>query len=374
MKLLAGALVVVFGALAGESSTARCEPLALLRKLQDIAEARASGVEGPSIGRREEIVSLLRSSAQNGDEGWKAPRKFGVIVSLSLVGVEPWLAHQANSVMPPGGVDQPLAQYALAYAKGQAPPDASQFEKIDVRALPPEVAGAVAFAQARLLVEHDRALASERFRAARILAPGGLIEEAALREELFMLDGRAAPQILERIAARYFSRFHQSVNSENFVRRLESLFEEIWSFRDQEARNALMPILEGLPIAARRPIAMRVVRWSLLHGDSAGARRVLGAACASREENEGSDERCDLYRQIGGMFDAPHGGKSALQGQRVQLNDEDRLLLECATLVAAFTGNARDVVRDAADHQDTETMRLVKAKIAEADRFMAEAR
>lgn len=371
MKFLVNMLIVAVATLAGGPPLARSEPLALLRQLQDNQEASVLAPAAQSGKRRDEIVSLLRSSLQSGENGWKDPRNIGAIALFLLSGGDPQLSRQARSLLPRDSGDMLLIQYALAYADGHISPDARQLEKISARMASPEVGGALALVQARLSMEHDRALANERNLTARILAPGGLIEEAALRQELTMAEWTVAPQALERITSRYFSRFHRSVYAESFAQRLENLSEEMWSLRVEGERTALTPLIEGFPIAIRRRIAMRIARWSLLHGDGSGARGLVDVACANLDGQADLEERCDLYRQIGRMLDLPGDDKIASQSRRLHLNDEDRLLLECANLVKALVGGTREMRQDEGDQEETETMRHARTKIVEADQLLA---
>ena len=108
------------------------------------------------------------------------------------------------------------------------------------------------------MMEHDRRIASEKLLAARILAPGGLIEEAALRRELFILDNETDPNAIRRIVGRYFSRFGRSAHVENFVERLETLTEQGWISRppsnlQSPAAFALSTELEAAAEALTNP-------------------------------------------------------------------------------------------------------------------------
>jgi chemotaxis protein MotC len=346
-------------------------PIALLRRAQDIQDESAIGIAGAS-GRRDEIDKRLEASLHASPQGWTDRRILVGLASFLLTGGNPALAQRAISLAPREGADMSLVEQALAYVSGELPRAGKQLETTNLRMTSPEVAGALALVQARLMMEHDRRIASEKLLAARILAPGGLIEEAALRRELFILDNETDPNAIRRIVGRYFSRFGRSAHVENFVERLETLTEQGWISRSPEWRSKASGILEEAPVAIRRRLALRLARASLMKGDRNAARQALDIACADSIANADLEERCALYRRIDKITEgAPADDKKTPWQSSPTPGDEEQLLLQCAKFVRAQLEKAREEDSSNVAHPETEPMKRVKESMAAADRLIA---
>src|SRR5690606_33344903 len=110
-------------------------------------------------------------------------------------------------------------QGALAYAEGRDDEARAHLLGVDARRLDPGLAGAVALVQSALVADTDPKRASEFLDQARLLAPGTLVEEAALRRQILLL-----PSIgqLHRLVllTRYVRRFGKSYYARAFWRQL----------------------------------------------------------------------------------------------------------------------------------------------------------
>jgi chemotaxis protein MotC len=106
--------------------------------------------------------------------------------------------------------EQALARGALAYVTNHETDAISLLGKSDLNALDARLAGEVAFARSVLETNRDAKAAVELLDWARMLAPGGLVEEAALRHEVALVAeakdvGRAA-----MLTRQYSNRFAAS--------------------------------------------------------------------------------------------------------------------------------------------------------------------
>lgn len=367
---IAGSLVLFVAT----STVSKCDvlPTSLLREFQDFQDDSAFGVVARQ-GRREEIDARLEASLRGPAPGWGERRNVPALASFLLTGGDPAFARKAVALMPRDAADMSLVQNALVYADEESPQAARKLEAADLRAVSPEVAGALALVQAKLAMEHDRKVASEKLAAARILAPGGLIEEAALRQELFILDGETDFDTIRRIVGRYFSRFGRSAYVENFVQRLEVLSEQGWTSKSPESRTRAARTVEEAPIATRSRLALRMARVSLMRGHRAAARQALQIGCTDLPAGAGVEERCALYRQIEEASDPGKARDDTTlpQWPASRLGDDDRLLLECARLLRAHVETVKVAEPSGAERHDTETMRRIKGSVVEAEQLLA---
>jgi chemotaxis protein MotC len=103
-----------------------------------------------------------------------------------------------------------LAQAALAYAQGNRNVAVRLLDKVDVYALPPSLAGHVALVKAIVIANADLTRVIRLCDEARLLSPGTLVEETALRLAIEATLSQGDKAKFETMAHRYFRRFPRS--------------------------------------------------------------------------------------------------------------------------------------------------------------------
>jgi chemotaxis protein MotC len=190
--LAALALVVPAAAFADSANLAD-----LVDKLRRIQLQIAQGDRGAYAVELNLLKTMGVAIAAARPETWKDRRQADSLVIYilsggSLVAVAPLL--KGDALAEPV---RTLARGALAYVTNHEADAMSLLSKADLNALDARVAGEVAFARSVLETKRDAKAAVELLDGARLLAPGGLVEEAALRREIALLAeakdvGRAA--------------------------------------------------------------------------------------------------------------------------------------------------------------------------------------
>lgn len=371
MKFVAiAALIVGVGSLATQPCRAQAQSHAfeLTRQLQDAQDGDALGKK-MSPEKRDELRTKIVDAMQ-GARGWTDRRDRNAVGLFLLTGGQLHDVETLVSKWPKSAPEGAVVESVWAYVKDGPREGGKRIENVDPRGVSPMIAGALALAQARAAMEVDRAQSSGKFLAARALAPGGLIEETSLRQELFALDKAANLQKVERIAHRYVGRFSHSTYMDNFVRRMETLVAEMWSGADEQRRRDILQMLEALPSTLRRDIGVRLARGSLLRGDGAGARKAIAVACqGARQEIEAT---CDLYGELASIFDPSTfgGGETPVQARMASMSDGDRLIAECAKVLRAHVMRAHRDDEGSASGTETESMRGIREKIDHAGRVI----
>ncbi|HEX9168093.1 MAG TPA: hypothetical protein VF886_04080, partial [Roseiarcus sp.] len=213
--LAALALVVPAAAFADSANLAD-----LVDKLQRIQLQIAQGDRGAYAVELNLLKTMGVAIAAARPETWKDRRQADSLVIYilsggSLVAVAPLL--KGDALAEPV---RTLARGALAYVTNHEADAMSLLSKADLNALDARVAGEVAFARSVLETKRDAKAAVELLDWARLLAPGGLVEEAALRREIALLAeakdvGRAA-----MLTRQYSTRFAASLYAADFYRDL----------------------------------------------------------------------------------------------------------------------------------------------------------
>ena len=370
------AIALTLAAGVGANATQRRPAYELMRDLQDFQDRSAFGKE--QVADQIANAAIRFAETVNSEQiDWKDERDRSAVAYFLLTGGDAQGVRKAVVAATKDRAEAALLGKALEFSVADNRDAREGLEAVDPREAPAELAGALALAQARVLAKRDRARASEKLTAAQILSPGGLIEEAALRQQLFLLDSEADARRVARIVHRYLGRFANSYYAENFLQRLERLVEDMWTATDAAARREFMDAIESLPATARTRLAMRLARSSLLRGDQRGALTATEAVCKGQTEDAAVRWRCDLYREIASIYGRAEteGGADLAMSHWEGASDEDRLLRACAWVVSAYVYSSQspkiEAVSGPKADDETQEVKKVRRRISEVDLILS---
>jgi chemotaxis protein MotC len=229
-----------------------------------------------------------------------------------------------------------LLRGALAYVIGRTLEAEALLISIDPRSVSLRLGGQLAFAQAVLLTSKspDRAIALLDL--ARLLAPGSLVEEAALRREILMTGDRHDGDRVFYLTRQYVTRFSHSVYADNFIQGLAASSVRYGLIDDLPNLHKVEALLTLVTPAQRQDFLLNVARAQTFSGmyevAGAAADDVLGML----PEGSPEEPRARLYSGAAhSVGDDYQGGLATLQSiDRSKLNAADRGLLAAALQVA----------------------------------------
>jgi len=215
-------------------------------------------------------------------ETWKDRRQADSLVIYILSGGS--LADLAPLLKGDAVVEseRALARGALAYVTNHEADAMSLLGKQDLNALDARLAGEVAFARSVLETKRDAKAAVELLDWARLLAPGGLVEEAALRREIALLAeakdvGRAA-----MLTRQYATRFAASLYAADFFRDLAVAIARFGLADDPGDYRLVSRAVASLPPDRRRDFLLTLAKSAVVNA------RFDAAAAAATEALEGA--------------------------------------------------------------------------------------
>ena len=225
------ALAVLAGVSSGMTETMAAPPVEAEatadtdRLIQQIRErqphhaVRAIGVLQERIAQGDEAaLALLRPLVEDitdelkayPQDVWQSLRNRQALIKFALSGGDPAQLRQVLARRLFTAAELPLAEAALAYAEGHRSLAMRQLDKVDVYDLPPSLAGHVALVKAIVIANGDLSRVLRLADDARLLSPGTLVEETALRlaiEAAISLGDRTK---FETMVLRYLRRFPRS--------------------------------------------------------------------------------------------------------------------------------------------------------------------
>jgi chemotaxis protein MotC len=305
----------------------------------------AQGDKAAYAAQLNQLKTIGAAIATAGPETWKDKREADSLVIYILSGgplaeVQPLL--EGDAVLES---ERSLARGALAYVTNHGAEAVALLGQTNLTALDARLAGEVAFARSVLETNRDAKAAIELLDWSRLVAPGGLVEEAALRREIALLAqakdaGRAAMLIRQ-----YVTRFGSSLYAPDFLRDLAGAVARL-GLADAAADYKLMSgAVAALPPDGRREFLLTLAKSAVISAKFVAA----GAAATEALEGSRADSpeamRARLYLAASRLFsDAYDAAIADLQTlSESKLDRTDLSLLAAARRAAAELRIAPDL-------------------------------
>ena len=283
------ALAFVFFAAGPASASDRERSVSeMMSDLRRIQERMAEGDKIAYASQQEKLKSIALTIAGARPETWKDKAETDAVAAYVLSGGQPRvIARLLEGGVIPASED-PLLRGALAYTVGREREAEALLGDIDPRKVSLRLAGQLAYAQSVLKTARAPDQAIALLDLARLLAPGGLVEEAALRREILLVGDKRDSERVVFLARQYVMRFGHSIYAENFIQGLGEETVRYGLGDDIAGLNRFEALLALVSPQQRRMFLLVVARAQTLNGrfDVAEA----AARSASRESTPGTPE------------------------------------------------------------------------------------
>ena len=309
----------------------------LVDELRGIQLRIARGDKAAYPAQLNQLKTIGAAIATASPEAWKNKREADSLVIYilsggSLANVEPLL--KGDELIES---ERSLARGALAYVTNHEANAITLLNETDLTALDARLAGEVAFARSVLETKRDAKAAVDLLDWARLLEPGGLVEEAALRREIALLADAKDMSRLTVLTRQYVTRFAASLYAPDFLRDLAGAIARLGLADEPANYKMLSSAVAALPPEVRREFLLNLARSGVVSA------RFAAAASAATEALEGSKAdspeamRARLYlaasRLFSDAYDPAIADLKALSAS--ELDRADASLLAAARKVAA---------------------------------------
>jgi chemotaxis protein MotC len=302
-------------------------------------------------------------------EEWAAERNQRAAIIYLLCGGAPAGLREIHEAEFAAGKLGPLLGLSVEYAEGRDGGVPKAILDIDARQLPPMLGGHLALVQGSALTGENNARAIELFDLARLFMPGSLIEEAALRREIAILDPIRDVGKVSLLSTRYVSKYSASPYVQNFwdVLRRATIADPNFLPRAPKFE----PTFAKAPSGERVAYYMTIARLAILAGDFVQARRKLEQA-EQTATHPSTLKKIALYRGVLAAL-TQEGGAPELTGEEIgRLDKHDSALLGIASSVT--TGLAARAQSPApTTEEDYEMAAAVRQAIANSDELLKRA-
>ncbi len=309
----------------------------LADELQRIQLKVAQGDKSAYPAQLTQLKAIGAAIAAASPETWKNKREADSLVIYilsggSLANVGPLL--KGDVVLES---ERSLARGALAYVTNHEIDANAILREADLTTLDLRLAGEVAFARSVLETRRDTKAAVDLLDWARLLAPGGLVEEAALRREVALLAEAKDMSRLAVLTRQYVSRFGASLYATDFLRDLAGAVARLGLADDPANYKLISDALGSLPPEGRREFLLNLARSGVVNAHFVAAASAATEALGSSNADSPEAMRARLYLAASRLFsDAYDAALADLRALSVaKLDRADVSLLVAARRVAA---------------------------------------
>ncbi len=310
------------------------EPYQLMRTLQMVQDRIASG-DHAAMPMQRKLMALIDDRFSKGTrEPVSGERNLDAFLIYAMSGGN---AETVSAIMPQlAGHEtrQKIALGTLHYLRGQTRSAAKILMDVNPMHIESDVGAYLALVRGSLINDSDVKDLVRNLNYARLLAPGTLVEESALRR-LLALYGRARDaERFVRTSEIYARRFLRSPFAGQFA---DAFVSGIVAMDARIGENEIREITETIPDKYRKALYMRLARLATLEGKTKLLARTLdvlrGPDTGQDDKPATMDERSRLYAAIASIGD---GDSEALKQELLKIDParlpkEDRAILS-ATL------------------------------------------
>ncbi|MTH98287.1 chemotaxis protein [Roseibium sp. RKSG952] len=316
------------------------QPYEMVRTLQSLQAEVAQGNTHALAAQRALLLTMDEEFLLMPKEWWQEPRNARAAVIHLLSGGHPKVMRMLMVLEPAPNIDQRLTKAALAYVEGREQQVLDNLKDIDPIDLPPSLGGHVAVIKAAVILQTDPPAALKLLSTARLLMPGSLVEEAALRREVFVSASLGDVERFNMLSMRYLRRYGKSLYASDFRRRFAHAIDTLGFGQNPERFVIIESLISEFDRDTQRNLYLRLARSALLSGNLSIVEKATarGMPLAIAETHEA--EVFKLYR-AGALIDVENIKKTRdllWSIDQKKLTESEKKLLE---MVYSVVNNIR---------------------------------
>lgn len=310
------------------------QPFQLVRSLQ-LVQDRIAGGDHAALPMQAKLLELTDARLrQAGTDAYSEPRNFRALLVYGMSGGNPATLQEAIARLTLDKADRALADAVMSYLEGDPAAALKAFDSIEMNALSDDIVTFVCLVKGSLLAREQPETALELLDRARLLAPGTLVEEAALRRSIAIAVSMSDAERFTRASTQYVARFLHSPYASQFA---DSFVTGAVAFDAVIGRDKLDEIVSMMDAERRHVIWLRIARGAAIEGLAQLSAFSAAKAKSGKGEAGGNDARTQLYSGLSKVADEPAEDLAKkLRGiNRNQLSPGDRMLLDAVRTVTS---------------------------------------
>ena len=300
------------------TADALADPLKLSDMVDDLQRIQVQIAQGDKTayaGQLKQLKTMGAAIAAAKPETWKDKREADSLVIYILSGgslVEVVRLLKDETIVES---ERSLVRGALAYVTNHEADAIGLIGQTDWIALDARLAGEIAFARSVLETKHDAKAAAELLDWARLLAPGSLVEEAALRREIALVAETRDARRVAMLTRQYSTRFAASLYAADFFGELAHTIGRLGLADDAANYQLLSSSTTTLAPDNRRDFLLTLAKTAVVNARFAAASAAASEALRGARPASPEEARARLYLDAGRIYsDGYDAALADLQG------------------------------------------------------------
>jgi chemotaxis protein MotC len=243
------------------------KPFELVRELQIFQDQAVLKSKNARAQQTDFTAKVAAQLTKFDASAWADRRNARAAVIYVLSGGDPRVLSKLLGSGAALGVDDQLVKGALAYGERRDTEATQLLDGVDVETLDRSVGGHVALVRALLVAKSDQRKAIALLDRARIIAPGTMVEEAALRRQAILAAKVGDLDAFEALSSQYFRRFASSIFERSFERQFAKEVVSKSYAADAKRLPKLEKLLRGLSEMQRRETCLAIAEEGIAVAD-----------------------------------------------------------------------------------------------------------
>jgi chemotaxis protein MotC len=347
------------------------QPYMLIRALRAVQDEIAAGSVTAHERQRQIMRDLSTQMSALPVAVWDDVRNVRAAIFFVLSGGNPAVLKAVMTRPRTPYIERRALRGALAYGEGRALDALGMLQKLEARKLDPLLGGIVALIQGTLITKKDPKKAIQFLDEARLLSPGTLIEEAALRQQILLLAREGELERFDLLTAQYSRRFPNSLFARSFRQQFFAGVARQNFKRASEWISRTETELMKVPAAERVGLYLAIAEEATKGGNIDIARFAAGRARELSHADSRSLQRAKLFEgaALAATSDFEQGVALLNEVDPARIGESDREIRDAALGVAGAVGRwppAPEVLEGA----EPESVGRARALLAEVDSLL----
>ncbi|MBZ9660233.1 chemotaxis protein MotC [Mesorhizobium sp. ESP-6-4] len=310
------------------------QPYQLVRSLQLIQD-RIAGGDHAALPMQAKLLEMIDARMRNADaEDFKEPKNFRALLVYGMSGGNPVTvaASASRAITDPQSLA--IAKGVVAYLNGRPAEAIEMLKPIDPMGVPADLGAFLALVKGSLLATDDPAAALNLLDEARLLSPGTLVEEAALRRSVGIAAAQGDAARFALASTQYVASYLYSPYASQFA---DAFVSGVITLHMAISQDKIADITSMMDPEREKVIYLRIARRAAIDGMTELSAFASAKAELGRNGNGSRDDpRTQLYSSLSTMTSANVDEVRAKLGKidRGKLSQSDRDLLDAAQAVA----------------------------------------
>ncbi|MBZ9866093.1 chemotaxis protein MotC [Mesorhizobium sp. CA15] len=310
------------------------QPYQLVRSLQLIQD-RIAGGDHAALPMQAKLLEMIDARMRNADaEDFKEPKNFRALLVYGMSGGNPVTVAAAASRAITDPQSLVIAKGVVAYLSGRPAEAIEMLKPIDPMGVPADLGAFLALVKGSLLATDDPAAALNLLDEARLLSPGTLVEEAALRRSVGIAAAQGDAARFALASTQYVASYLYSPYASQFA---DAFVSGVITLHMAISQDKIADITSMMDPEREKVIYLRIARRAAIDGMTELSAFASAKAELGRNGNGSRDDpRTQLYSSLSTMTSANVDEVRAKLGKidRGKLSQGDRDLLDAAQAVA----------------------------------------